>query len=119
VTDYREDILDTIAARMKHYPEVGRGMVFGHPSWHVGGRYFCMPFEDGLALKLSRSDFEAILKLPEAEPFAPGGGRAMGTWAVLTYPEAEAYLDNWQWIEKSLAYIKTDEAAPVKKRRKL
>jgi hypothetical protein len=43
----------------------------------------------------------------------------MGTWAVLTYPEAEDYITNWQWLEKAMAFIVTDEGAPPKKRKRL
>jgi hypothetical protein len=39
----------------------------------------------------------------------------MGTWAVITYPETELFLANWHWVEKALAYVKTDEGAPQKK----
>jgi hypothetical protein len=39
----------------------------------------------------------------------------MGTWAVLTYPEAQDYLEHWEWVEKAMAYIVTDEAAPPQK----
>ncbi len=55
--------------------------------------------------------------LEEAEPFAPGGSK-MGTWVLLSFPEARDYLEQWHWLEKALAYIVTDEAAPPKKKRK-
>ena len=115
---YRDDILDILQREMKRYPDVTRGMIFGHPGWKWQNRVFAFPFEDGLCLKLPRADYEAALKLPEAAPFTPMGERPMGTWAVITYPESETYLQNWHWIEKALAYVKTDEGAPVKKSRK-
>ena len=115
--EYRDDIVDLVGQHLRSYAEVGKGMVFGHPGHHVGGRYFCIAYQDGVALKLSQTDYDAALRLEEAEPFSPGGS-PMGTWVVLTYPEAEQYLDHWEWIERALAYIKTDAAAPPKKRKK-
>lgn len=113
---YREDIIEAIETRlMSEHPEVAKGKIFGHPGFMVNRRVFCFVYEDGLCMKLSKSDYEDILKLDNTEKFAPMGERPMGTWVVLTYPEAEEYLDNWHWLEKSLEYIVTDEAAPPKK----
>lgn len=115
---FRDDIVEAIESRLMFYPEVSKGRMFGHPGFSIQNRFFCFAYEDGLALKLPRGDYESILKLDEAEPFKPDKSAAMGTWAVLTYPEANDYLDNWSWIEKAMAYIVTDEAAPPKKRKK-
>ena len=114
---FREDILDIVGKQFEYYPEVRRGKMFGHPGFSIMGRFFCFAYEDGLALKLPREDYDRILELEEAEKFQPGSS-PMGTWVVLTYPEAEQYLDNWEWMDKAMAYIVTDEAAPPKKRRK-
>ena len=94
--EYRDDIVDLVGQQLRSYTEVGKGMVFGHPGHHVGGRYFCIAYQDGVALKLSQTDYDAALRLEEAEPFSPGGS-PMGTWVVLTYPEAEQYLAGLPW----------------------
>jgi len=117
MSEYREDIIEKLEDQFHNYPEVRKGLIFGHPGFNLGGRIFCFAYEDGLSLKLQRKDYGAILELDEAEPFRPGKS-PMGTWAVLTYPDAEEYIENWHWIEKSMAYIITDEAAPPKKRRR-
>ena len=116
-TGYRDDIIEVIGEKFEDYAEVKKGKMFGHPGFSIMGRFFCMAFEDGLAIKLSPEDYERILELEEAEKFTPRGS-PMGTWVVLTYAEAEDYLENWTWLEKAMAYIKTDEAAPPKKRNK-
>jgi hypothetical protein len=116
--NYRDDILHILEHEMKRYPDVMRGMIFGHPGWKWQNRVFAFPFEDGLCVKLPRADYEAALQLAEVTPFTPMGERPMGTWAVITYPESETYLQQWHWIEKALAYVKTDEGAPQKKSRK-
>ena len=116
---YREDIIEAIEARIiMEHPEAEPKMIFGHPGFAVNKRVFCFAYDDGLCLKLPRQDYQEILKSEEAEPFAPGGEKPMGTWAVLTYPDAQEYHDNWDWLEKALAYIVTDAAAPPKKKRK-
>ena len=117
MSDFREDIIDKLDIQFRNHPEVARGFIFGHPGFTIIGRFFCFAYEDGLSIKLHPTDYTQILELDEAEPFCPGGS-PMGTWAVLTYPDAEDYLHNWQWIEKSMAFIVTDEAAPIKKKRK-
>ena len=115
-SNYREDIVDIVGEKLKEYPCVRKNKILGHPGFSIDGRFFCFAYEDGLCLKLARPDYLEILRLEEAEKFSPGGS-PMGTWAVLTYPEAEEYLNNWNWVEKSMAYIVTDEAAPPKKRK--
>lgn len=114
---YRDDILEVLEDQFAELPGIHPGMIFGHPAFKVGDRVFCFAWEDGLCLKLPKADYEAALELEESEPFAPGGSR-MGTWVVLSFPEAPQYLEQWHWVEKALAYIVTDEAAPPKKRRK-
>ena len=103
------------ALRLAERSDIHRGLIFGHPGFKVGSRVFCFAWEDGLCLKLPRADYEAALELEEAEPFAPLGSK-MGTWVVFSFPEASQYLEQWHWVEKALAYIVTDEAAPPKKK---
>jgi hypothetical protein len=116
MSNYRDDIIEALEVRLLMYPEVVKGRIFGHPGFKIGNRLFCFAYEDGLALKLAREDYQAILESEEAEPFRPGGSSPMGTWAVLTYPDAQDYIEHWEWIEKAMAYIVTDEAAPPKKK---
>ena len=115
-SNYREDIVDVISARMEEFIEVKKGKIFGHPGFSINNRFFCFAYEDGLSLKLSLDDYNSILELEEADKFKPNNS-PMGTWAVLTYPEAEEYINNWEWIDKAMAYIVTDEAAPRKKKK--
>lgn len=91
--------------------------MFGHPGFSINGRFFCFAFEDGLTIKLQPDDYEEAVQLEESEVFKPRG-TPMGTWVILTYPESEDYISNWKWIEKAMAYIVTDAAAPPKKRKK-
>ncbi len=116
-SNYRDDIVDIVGERFSEYAEVRQGKMFGHPGFSIIGRFFCFAYEDGMAIKLSPADYARILESEEAEKFKPGGS-PMGTWAVLTYIDAEEYLEHWEWLEKAMAYIVTDEAAPPKKRKK-
>lgn len=115
--DYREDILEHLKERFEEYPRVQPGAMFGHPGFRIINRFFCTVSGDGLMLKVSPSDYKVMLELNEVEPFMPRG-TPMGTWVLLTYPDAEDYSHNWHWIEKAMQYIVTDEAAPVKKKSK-
>ncbi len=115
--NYRDDILEVVEERLAADARVQSGLIFGHPGFKRGNRVFCFVYADGLTLKLSPEDYRACLELDEAQPFSPGG-TPMGTWVVLSYPDAPEYLDNWDWVEKALAYIITDEAAPPKKKKR-
>ncbi len=115
--NYRRDIQELLDDRFADDPRVMSGLMFGHPGYKREGRVFCFVYADGLALKLAPADYRACLELDEAEPFCPRG-TPMGTWVVLSYPDAPEYLDNWQWVEKALAYIITAEAAPPRKKKK-
>jgi len=117
-SNYRDDLVELLSREMKRYPDVVRGMIFGHPGWKWQNRVFIFPFEDGVCVKLPRKEYEEALGLPEVAPFCPMGERPMGTWVVVSYPESETYLREWRWIDLALAYVKTDEGAPVKKPKK-
>ncbi len=114
---YRDDILEVLVDQFADDARVQQGLMFGHPGFKRGNRVFCFVYDDGLTLKLSKTDYTACLELEDAVPFSPRG-TPMGTWVVLTYADAPEYLENWQWVEKALAYIVTDEAAPPKKKKK-
>ncbi len=114
---YRDDIPEVLEEQFRDDTRVRQGLIFGHPGFKRGDRVFCFVYADGLTLKLSPADYRTCLELEEAVPFSPRG-TPMGTWVVLSYPDAPQYLDNWQWVEKALAYIITDEAAPPRKKKK-
>ena len=114
---FREDIMDLLEMKFADYPEVYKGKMFGHPGFRIGDRFFTFAFADGIALKVSPAVYKQMLKLDEAEAFSPHG-TPMGTWVTLTYPEAESYIENWNWIEKAMDFIGTDEAKPPQKKRK-
>ncbi len=115
---YREELVEMLESRLlAENPEVQKGKMFGQPGFHINKRFFCFAYDDGISMKLSKDDYAEILALEEARKFSPKGS-PMGTWAVLTYPESEEYYDHWEWLEKAMAYIVTDEAAPPKKKKK-
>ncbi len=116
MSEFRDDIVEALEDKFKEYLQVRKGKMFGHPGFQIQNRFFCFAYQDGLSIKLSPQDYAEILKLDEAEKFSPGKS-AMGTWVVLVYPEAQDYLEHWFWLERAMAYIVTDEAAPPKKRK--
>ncbi len=117
--NYRDDILEVLEDQFRYDSRVRPGLIFGHPGFKRVGRVFCFVYADGLTLKLSPENYRVCLELDEAEPFAPPPrDTPMGTWVVLSFPDAPQYLEHWHWVEKALAYIVTDEAAPPKKKKK-
>ena len=115
---FREDIVEQLDKRFAKHPAVHKGKMFGHPGYAIGGRYFCMIYEDGIMLKLSPEDYRKALDSGIGSAFRPMGKSAMGTWTVIVFPETEDYTTNWSWIGSAMRYIVTDAAAPVKKSRR-
>jgi len=50
---HREDILEILDNKFNDFPNVVIGKMFGSHGYKIEGRFFCMMFADGIALKLS------------------------------------------------------------------
>ena len=84
----------------------GRGerrVLFGAPSWFVGGNMFAGVFGDDVFLRLTAPDQAEIKKLG-GKPFEPMKGGVMKEYVVLpsTALKDEKLLE--QWIGKSYSY---------------
>ena len=80
--------------------------VFSGRGFLIGKTAFAIAWRDGLLVKLTPADYPAALAEPGVTPFAPGGGRPMGTWVVVP---AEAIADDpelGEWLERGLRAVR-------------
>lgn len=114
---YRLDLVEYLDERLAHFPEVESRKIFGHPGYSLRGRVFVFVYDDGLCLKLPRDLYEQILRRDDAIAFMPGNDtRPMGTWVVISRPDAQEYDADWEFIETAMAYVMTEKGAPPKRK---
>jgi hypothetical protein len=72
--------------------------VFGGRGFLTGRSAFVIVWDDGLIVKCPPGEYEAALRSPHVEAFAPDGARPMSTWvvvggdAIADDPELEEWL---------------------------
>ncbi len=79
--------------------------MFGGRGFMLGKQTFVIVWGEGLIVKVPRAEYDAALAEPGASPFAPGGGRPMGTWVVVT---AEAVADDPElqaWVARGVRAV--------------
>ena len=87
------DVLTRIGAR-----GVRQKNVFGGRGFLTGKSAFVIVWDEGLIVKCPAAEYQAALRSPHVEPFAPGGERPMSTWVVVAGdaiaddPELEEWL---------------------------
>lgn len=87
------DILARVGAR-----SIRQKNVFGGRGFLTGKSAFVIVWEEGLLVKCPPTEYQAALRSPHVEPFAPGGERPMSTWVVVAGdaiaddPELEEWL---------------------------
>src|SRR5689334_5232955 len=72
--------------------------VFGGRGFLVGKSAFVIVGAERLLVKTTPGDYGDALKRPGVTPFAPGGGRAMGTWVVVPADAVADDPDLADWI---------------------
>ena len=80
--------------------------VFSGRGFLVGKTTFVIVWGEGILVKATPDEYDALLAQPGIEPFAPGGERPMGTWLVVP---AEAVADDpelVEWVRRGLRGIR-------------
>jgi TfoX/Sxy family transcriptional regulator of competence genes len=73
--------------------------VFGGRGFLSGKSAFAIVWDDDLIVKCPRAEYDAALRSPGVEPFAPDGEKPMSTWVVVggeviaDDPELEEWLE--------------------------
>lgn len=79
--------------------------VFGGRGFLLGKQTFVIVWGEGLIVKVPPAEYAAALAEPGTTPFAPDGGRPMGTWVVVA---ADAVADDPQlqdWVARGVRAV--------------
>ena len=99
-----ERVADTLAQIGER--SVRQKNVFGGRGFLAGKTTFVIVWEDGLLVKTPADEYQALLKQPGIEPFAPGDEKPMGTWLIVP---ADAIADDpelTEWVRRGLRGIR-------------
>ena len=80
--------------------------VFGGRGFLLGKSTFAIVFGDALIVKVAPDDYQAALAAPGITPFAPDGGRPMGSWVVVP---SDAIADDPEladWVRRGLGAVR-------------
>jgi hypothetical protein len=88
--ELRQKIEDTVLT----WPDVQKKMMFGSPSYAVGGTIFMMLITGGIILtRLAEAEKDALLSGPDAGYFE-GHDRVLKKWICITVRDTSA-IDSW------------------------
>jgi TfoX/Sxy family transcriptional regulator of competence genes len=97
-------VADTLASLGER--AVRQKNVFSGRGFLIGKLTFAIVWRDSLLVKTAPSEHHSLLGEPGVTPFAPGGGRPMGTWLVVA---ADAIADDpelSEWLRRGLRGIR-------------
>ena len=105
---YDAGLVERVADALAQIGERGvrQKNVFGGRGFLAGKSTFVIVWEDGLLVKTPADEYQALLKQPGIEPFAPGDEKPMGTWLVVP---ADAIADDpelTEWVRRGLKGIR-------------
>lgn len=113
-----QELVTFFSDYMIQFDKVEHRKMFGHPCAFSNTHMFTGIFQDGMFLRLSDSDREAIkTQYPATEPFIPMPGRTMKQYVLIPKVLMDDPNELKQWIEKSLSYVRS-LPPKVKKTRK-
>ena len=95
------DILTSLGERSARQKNVfsGRGFL-------LGKKTFAIAWRDSLIVKAAPAEHRALLAEPGVTPFAPGGGRSMGTWLVVAPDAIADDPELTEWVRRGLRGIR-------------
>ena len=95
------DCLESIGER-----RIRQKNVFGGRGFLVGKSTFAIAWEDGLIVKLPRSEYAAALKEPGVSPFAPDEEKPMSTWVVVASDAVADDPELTDWLRRGLRAVR-------------
>ena len=95
------DVLDRIGRR-----GVRQKNVFGGRGFLTGKSAFAIVWEDGLIVKCPPDEYQAALRSPSVEPFAPDGERPMSTWVVVAGDAIADDPEFEQWLGRGMRAVR-------------
>ena len=95
------DVLDRMGRR-----GVRQKNVFGGRGFLTGKSAFAIVWDDGLIVKCPADEYQAALRSPNVEPFAPGGERPMSTWVVVAGDAIADDPELEQWLGRGMRAVR-------------
>jgi len=99
-----ERVADVLARRGER--AVRQKNVFGGRGFLVGKSTFVVVWEDGLLVKCPSSEYQAALRAPSVEPFAPDGEKPMSTWVVVGGDAIADDPELEEWLTRGLRAVR-------------
>ena len=96
-----QDVLAQLGER--HVRQKG---IFGGRGFLAGASAFAIVWDDGLLVKLPRSDYPQALTETGVTPFAPDGERPMSTWVVVAAHVIADDPELADWIRRALRAVR-------------
>ena len=113
-----QKIIETYERIIPDIPLVERRKMFGYPCGFVNRNMFLGTFEENIFFRLSETDREEFLNLPEAKRFEPMPGRVMKEYVIVPPWMLEKKEELNSWIQKSLDYVSSLPPKEKKKKKK-
>jgi hypothetical protein len=111
------ELVERFAAITSAIEGAERRQMFGYPSLFVGGYHVTGLFQATWVVRLGEGDRAELLAMPDARPFEPMPGRAMGGYAVLP-PQVMADDHAIRgWVDRAVEYGRSLPPKAPKKRK--
>lgn len=99
-----ERVADVLARRGTR--GVRQKNVFGGRGFLAGKTAFVIVWDDGLLVKCPSAEYQAALRAPHVEPFAPDGEKPMSTWVVVGGDAIADDPDLEQWLDRGMRAVR-------------
>lgn len=80
--------------------------VFGGRGFLTGKSAFVIVWDDGLIVKCPPDEYDAALRSPHVEAFAPGGERPMSTWVVVAGDVVADEPELEDWLRRGMRAVR-------------
>ena len=104
---YDVELADRLRAMLSGQPDIVEKRMFGGVAFLVGGHLAVgASSKGGLMLRVAPEQTEALLAVPEAEPFEMRG-KAMSGWLRVNLDGSCSDDELAPWVERGLAYVRS------------
>ena len=104
---YDVELADRLRAMLSGQPDIVEKRMFGGVAFLVGGHMAVgASSKGGLMLRVVPEQTEALLAVPEAEPFEMRG-KAMSGWLRVNLDGSCSDEELAPWVERGLAYVRS------------
>ena len=114
----RKEILDLFEEIVPQGPLIERRKMFGLPCAFINRNMFIGVHQQTIILRLSETDKQEFLKIPDAKQFEPMPGRTMKEYVVIPKEILQDEKLLVDWVKKSIDYVNSLPPKEKKKKKK-